>query len=368
MRIGITGANGLIGWHLRCFFSVHPEISVFPADRSRFTDITSLRKFVSDCDTIIHLAGMNRGNDEEVMRINLLLAEMLTEACRAEHCTPHMIFASSTHIFRNSRYGDAKRQCSELFRRWSREEGAIFTNLILPNIFGENGRPFYNSVISTFCYQLAHNEKPRIEIDAIYDYLHCYQIGEHLLNILQSKPNHDVIIRGCEMSVREILGRLTFFNDNYRSGVIPDCMDLFNLALFNTYRSHLYPSFYPRFPEIRRDDRGYLFEVTKSFGGGQSFISTTRPGIIRGNHFHFHKIERFGVLKGDAVIQIRRLFDDRITSFTVSGHEPCFIDMPTLHTHSITNTGTDDLITLFWSNEIFDPSRPDTFSETVVPA
>ena len=345
---------------------MRPEVTVVPADRSAFADIASLRRFVSGCDTIIHLAGMNRGADDEIIHVNVGLADALVDACRAENITPHIVFASSTHIFRNTRYGDAKRQCSEILRRWSREEGAVFTNLILSNIFGENGRPFYNSVISTFCYQLARDERPQIEVDAAYDYLHCYDVAENLMNILQNKPNHDVFLQGRNMSVSEILGRLTLFDVNYRGGVIPDCQDRFDLSLFNTYRSHLYPSFYPRLSEIRSDNRGDLFEVTKSLGGGQSFISTTRTGITRGNHFHFHKVERFCVIEGEALIQIRRLFDDSITSFAVSGRKPCSIDMPTLHTHSITNAGKHDLITLFWSNEIFDPSRQDTFVETVV--
>ena len=367
MRLGITGVNGLIGWHVRCFFSTRPGISVVPADRSTFADTASLRIFVSTCDTIIHLAGMNRGSEDDIVNVNLGLAKGLVEACIAEHVRPHVIFASSTHIFRSTRYGDAKRQCSEILRRWSREEGAVFTNLILPNIFGENGRPFYNSVISTFCYQLARQEKPKIEVDATYDYLHCYDLAENLLNLLQDKPNHDVLMQGREMSVSEILECLTFNDSDYRNGIIPFCRDRFDLSLFNTYRSHLYPSFYPIITDIRRDNRGDLFEVTKSLGGGQSFISTTGPGVTRGNHFHFHKVERFCVIQGDAVIRIRRLFDNHVTSFTVKGSEPCFLDMPTLHTHSITNIGTDNVITLFWANEIFDPTKSDTFGEAVVP-
>ncbi len=368
MRLGITGANGLLGWHLRCFFSAQPDVTVVPADRAAFADTASLRRFVSSCDAIIHLAGVNRGADVEIIGVNLGLAEALIEACRAVKITPHIVFASSKHIFRNTLYGDAKRQCSEILRRWSREEGAVFTNLILPNIFGENGRPFYNSVISTFCYQLAHSEKPRIEVDVTYDYLHCYDVAENLVNILHNKPNHDVLMQGRDMSVQEILERLTLFDGNYRSGIIPLCLDRFELSLFNTYRSHLFPSFYPRFPEIRRDNRGDLFEVTRNLGGGQSFMSTTRPGITRGNHYHFHKVERFCVLAGEAVIKIRRLFHDSVESFPVSGRKPSFIDIPTLHTHSIANAGKDDLITLFWANEIFDPLRPDTFGETVVVA
>lgn len=113
------------------------------------------------------------------------------------------------------------------------------------------------------------------------------------------------------------------------------------------------------------DDRGELFEAIKCLNAGQSFISTTKPGITRGNHYHSKKIERFLVLQGDAIIRIRNILSDEIIEYVVNGESPSYIDMPTFHTHNITNTGDNDLITLFWANEIFDPEQPDTFAEIV---
>jgi UDP-2-acetamido-2,6-beta-L-arabino-hexul-4-ose reductase len=130
-------------------------------------------------------------------------------------------------------------------------------------------------------------------------------------------------------------------------------------------RSYLFPRHYPVRLELRTDSRGSLFEAVKSFGGGQVFMSTTRPGVVRGNHFHTRKIERFLVVSGEAEIKLRRLFANDIITFRVSGAEPSYVDMPTFYTHSITNTGTSELTTLFWANEIFDPADADTYMEPV---
>ena len=138
------------------------------------------------------------------------------------------------------------------------------------------------------------------------------------------------------------------------------------LDFFNTYRSYLYPDHYPVPLNLRTDARGGLFEAVKSHQGGQTFLSTTHPGVTRGRHYHHHKVERFLVVSGQAEIRIRRLFGDEVRVFKVNGAEPCFIDMPTFHTHEITNVGDTDLLTLFWSHEIFDPSNPDTYSEPVI--
>ena len=138
-----------------------------------------------------------------------------------------------------------------------------------------------------------------------------------------------------------------------------------DLDLFNTYRSYLYPRHYPVTLPLHSDARGHLYEAVKSLHGGQCFISTTKPGITRGNHYHTRKLERFLVLNGDAVIRIRKLLTGDIVEFKVSGAAPQYIDMPTFCTHDITNMGQSDLMTLFWAHEIFDPQRSDTIREPV---
>jgi UDP-2-acetamido-2,6-beta-L-arabino-hexul-4-ose reductase len=154
---------------------------------------------------------------------------------------------------------------------------------------------------------------------------------------------------------------------SYRSGVLPTMDNRFEWALFNTLRFSMFPAAYPLPLERKTDNRGHLVETVKASSGGQSFVSSTHPGITRGNHYHRRKFERFLVLAGTADISLRRLFSPDVVSFTVSGEQPSPIDMPTLHTHNITNIGDTELITMFWTNEIFDPNRPDTYALMVTP-
>ncbi|HVK56562.1 MAG TPA: NAD-dependent epimerase/dehydratase family protein [Burkholderiales bacterium] len=368
IRIGITGIEGLIGWHLRCFFKPRGEFQVIPANRATFASAVALQEFVGRCDVVIHLAGANRGPDQDVAAANIALTTALIEACDAADVTPHIIFSSSTHIFRGTAYGASKIACSDRFRAWADRTGAIFSNLVLPNVFGEHGKPFYNSVVSTFCHQLALALVPEVKADATLEFVHCHEIGLFILDLIQKKTDAEIILPGRSMSISGLLARLTEFDHAYKSALMPHFSDAFDLALFNTYRSYLYPQHYPVVVPLNTDQRGTLFETVKSLNGGQTFVSTTKPGVTRGNHFHFHKVERFFVLSGEAVIRLRRLFSDEVREFPVSSGSPCFIDMPSLHTHNITNTGDSELITMFWAHEIFDRERPDTYQEMVAPA
>jgi UDP-2-acetamido-2,6-beta-L-arabino-hexul-4-ose reductase len=167
------------------------------------------------------------------------------------------------------------------------------------------------------------------------------------------------------IGVRELAGWLGATAARYRTGDIPALRDRHEVRLFNTYRSHCFPDHYP-IPLIRHADaRGELVEVVKAHGGGQTFHSTTRPGVTRGEHYHLAKVERFAVLRGSAEIALRRVGGESVVRFAVSGDDPVVVDMPAMWAHSITNTGRDELLTCFWSNEIFDPARPDTYPEPV---
>jgi UDP-2-acetamido-2,6-beta-L-arabino-hexul-4-ose reductase len=153
---------------------------------------------------------------------------------------------------------------------------------------------------------------------------------------------------------------------NYRTGVLPDLSDALTRDLFNTYRASTFPQQWPIYPPVNSDQRGELVETVKATGGQtQVFFSSTRPGFTRGQHYHLGKVERFLVLRGRADIKLRRLFTQDVISFTVSGDHPAIIDMPTMWVHSITNTGPDELVTLFYADELFDPDRPDTYPEEV---
>ncbi len=179
----------------------------------------------------------------------------------------------------------------------------------------------------------------------------------------------DVSIRpeGDSRSVSDVLSLIVEFHDLYSRGEIPALTDDFRVDLFNTYRSYTFPRQFPFFADVHGDARGDLFETVRSHGGtGQAFVSTTRPGHSRGNHYHLAKVERFFVVQGEAEITLRRLLDDKVVRFRVSGARPGFVDMPTMWVHSITNVGEGDLVTMFWADQLLDPENPDQYPERVV--
>ena len=213
--------------------------------------------------------------------------------------------------------------------------------------------------------KVAVGETPKIMYDGELELVHAQQLAKEILNIISERRVGDVTINGVPMTVSALLEKISHIAHQYRNQIVPDLRTGLDLDVFNTYRSYLYPAYYPVSVKLHTDSRGSLFEVIKSLNGGQSFISTTKPGITRGNHFHTRKVERFCVLGGEAVIRIRRLFSSQVLEFPVSGELPQYIDIPTLHTHNITNTGPSELTTLFWAHEIFDPEHPDTLVESV---
>lgn len=365
MKIGITGADGLIGWHLHSYLHSQKDVEVITAGFPEFGSEDALARFAASCDFIVHLAGMNRGDENEVARTNVALTEAVIRACKSSGAKPHIVFSSSTHIYRNTPYGNSKKACAELLKAWASEIGGKFTNLILPNIFGESGKPFYNSAVSTFCFQLANGQEPKIIDDNEIEILHAQRVSREIFTIVQNHKEGDVVVGGGRITVSRLLSKLKGIADLYGRQIIPDIRTPGDLDLFNTYRSYLFPQKYPVGITVRKDVRGTLFEAVKGFNGGQTFISSTEPGVTRGNHYHTLKVERFLVIKGKALIRIRKLFSSEIMEFAVDGAVPGYIDIPALHTHNITNIGESELLTLFWANEMLDTDTPDTYQETV---
>ena len=365
LRLGITGASGFLGWHLRAHLHARKDIQVLVADRSIFTDAAKLGEFVSNVDAIAHIAGTNRGTESEVMNGNLQPARQLVAACERAVTRPHILFTNSIQHERNTVYALAKRAAADCLEQWSISSGACFTNLILPHLFGEGGRPFYNSAISTFCYQISRHEEPTIIIDANLELVHAQRVASQIISVFEKQKAGLVRVEGTIINVSSAIERIKKIAAQYSDHIVPRLNSVFDLDLFNTYRSYLYPHKYPVPLQLHSDNRGSLFEAVKSLHGGQCFLSTTLPGITRGNHYHRHKLERFLVVQGDAVIRIRKLLTSKAIEFRVSGSTPAYVDMPALHTHNITNSGSSTLLTLFWSHEIFDPASPDTYAEPV---
>jgi len=364
-KVAITGSEGLFGWHLRCFFKTLPQVEVIAIDRAAFSDDLKLSRRLSNVDAVIHLAGMNHGDEETLYETNLALTTKLITTLSALGKPPHVLFANSTHSTRNTAYGRSKKECAKLFQNWAEQNGALFSDVVFPHLFGEHGKPFYNSVISTFCHQIAVKEKPSLHQDSEIEPLHLSEASQLLWKLITEKHSGPYRAEGKKILVSELLEMISEMDVLYRERVLPKLSNAFEEQIFNTYKSYLFPAQQPLLMELKSDARGSLFESVKTLSEGQCFLSTTHPGFTRGNHFHIKKFERFCVVKGQATIRLRRLFSNEVVSFQVSGDKPSAIDIPTLYTHNITNTGSEELITLFWSGEIFDPKQPDTYPELV---
>ncbi len=374
LRVGITGQAGFIGTHLFNYLNLKKEeISTVPFEDRYFENEKLLNSFVSGCDAIVHLAAMNRHPDPQVIYdTNISLVKTLINSLEATGSRPHVLFSSSTQEERDNLYGKSKQTGRELFESWARRNGSLFTGLVIPNVFGPFGKPFYNSVIATFCHQLTQGESPRIDIDAGLQLIYINElVGVFYKFITDSERESDIIKFKVPftagMKVTEILGLLETYKKTYfEDHCFPELSSPFEYNLFNTFRSYInHPVYFPVSLKKNSDNRGVFIETVKTKTGGQFSFSTTLPGITRGNHFHIRKIERFTVIKGKAVIELRRIGTNEVLRFGLDGANPSFVDMPVWYTHNITNTGKDDLITLFWINEFFDPDDPDTFFEKV---
>lgn len=372
IKIGITGQNGFIGTHLYNTIGLLAEqFERIEFQKSFFSSPTLLDSFTSQCDVIVHLAALNRHNDSEIIyTTNIDLVSKIIASCNRTNSQPHILFSSSTQEEKDNLYGKSKKEGRLLFENWAQENNAIFSGLIIPNVFGAFGNPFYNSVVATFCYQLTHNETPKIEIDGDLKLIYIENLVKLIIEQIQhpkGQINNINILHNYEIKVSLLLDKLMNFKSRYyEKGEIPDLNNELDRNLFITFLTYIdHKSFFPFKLKMNTDNRGSFVETIKLGSGGQISFSTTIPGITRGNHYHTRKAERFAVIRGKAQIELRRINTSEILSFELNGNEPSFVDMPIWYTHNIKNIGEDYLYTIFWINEFFDSNDPDTYFENV---
>jgi UDP-2-acetamido-2,6-beta-L-arabino-hexul-4-ose reductase len=371
IRIGITGQEGFVGTHLFNTIALFPnEFEKVDYDISFFTDEILLDQFVAQCDVIVHLAAMNRHNDPQVLYdTNVGLVRSLITSLERTKSKAHVILSSSSQEEKDNLYGKSKKVGRELLIAWANNAEASFTGLIIPNVFGPFGNPYYNSVIATFSHQISKGETPQIQVDGELNLIYVGELVTEILNkIRENKTNTAYLVpHTASAKVSQLLALLQGFKEGYQDkGEIPVISNKFELNLFNTFRcymdvAHHFPVKYTQ----HTDSRGSFVEVIRLGIGGQVSFSTTVPGITRGNHYHTRKIERFAVIKGKALIQLRRIGTDEVLDFYLDGNEPAYVDMPIWYTHNIKNIGDEVLYTNFWINEFYNPIDPDTYFEEV---
>lgn len=371
LKVGITGQAGFVGKHLYNTLGLFPEeFIIINFEKEFFNSTQNLDAFVSQCDVIVHLAAMNRHNDPDVIyNTNVQLVKTLVESLERTGSKAHVLFSSSTQEERDNLYGKSKKEGRELMLAWAERSGGQFTGMVIPNVFGPFGHPYYNSVVATFCHQLSHSEIPKIEVDGDLKLIYVGELVSEIIRAIRSGKGEGLysVLHTSESKVSALLSLLKTYKEEYQEkGVIPAINNAFELNLFNTFRCYMdIANYFPVKFTQHTDPRGSFVEIIRLGVGGQVSFSTTVPGITRGNHFHTRKIERFAVIKGKALIQLRRIGTDEVLDFYLDGNEPAYVDMPIWYTHNIKNIGDETLYTNFWINEFYDPADPDTYFEDV---
>lgn len=341
-----------------------------------------LRESLASADVVYHLAGVNRPVDpSDHEKVNAGLTAALVGHLRELGRKPLIVLSSSIQAALDNPYGRSKRKAEETLAEFAAQTGAPVRIFRLPGVFGKWCRPNYNSVVATFCYNIAHGLPVTVsDTEKELPLVYVDDVVSAFAGVLTEEPRRS----GCEVravnpeycvKLGELVEKIMAFKAIRESLRLPDEADRFTRVLHATYISYL-PEDQLAYSLIqRKDPRGELAELLKSEHFGQIFVSRTRPGITRGNHYHDTKIEKFCVVEGEAVIRFRHVLGEglerggkggEVLEYRVSGREFKVVDIPPGYTHSIENVGQSDLITLFWSIEAFDPGRPDTYAREVL--
>ncbi len=369
----ITGAGGFVGKNLVATLRTagYTDLMLFEKDDTPET----LADYCRRAAFVVHLAGINRPTDpSEFYTGNAGLTDTLLANLEAAGNTAPVLVTSSTQAELDNDYGKSKRQAEEAIFAHRRRTGAMVYVFRMPGVFGKWCRPNYNSVVATFCHNVAHGLPIQVRDSAFS--LPLVYIDDVVACILAAFDGDVMMDRSatpiCHMHpIHEVtLGRLAELIQGFAAGrtslAVPDLAPgSFEKKLYSTYLSYL-PSDQFSYPlEMHTDNRGSFTEFLRSPERGQVSINISHPGIVKGNHWHHTKNEKFLVVKGEGVIRFRNIFSKEVIEYHVSGDKLEVVDIPCGYTHNIENVGTEDMVTVMWANEAFDPDHPDTFFEPV---
>jgi UDP-2-acetamido-2,6-beta-L-arabino-hexul-4-ose reductase len=364
MRILVTGAKGFIGRNLVSELRHQKYLDIYEYDINSTVD--DLEMYTRDCNFVFHLAGVNRPLDpKEFIEGNYgFTSELLDRLKRHNNKSPVML-ASSIQALSSNPYGLSKKAGEDLLLNYSKETGARVCIYRFPNVFGKWCRPNYNSVIATFCHNIANGleikvNDPNVDLNLIY-------IDDLVQEIIKGLSGNENRIDGIcyvepvfSVKLAKIVELLYSFRDSRINHFIPDVSTPFTNKLYATYLSYLPTSDFGYNLNMNADFRGSFTEFVKTIDKGQVSINISKPGIVKGNHWHHTKNEKFLVVSGQGVIRLRKIDESEVVEFVVSGSMMRVIDIPPGYTHNIENTGQSDMVTVIWASETYDPDRPDT--------
>jgi UDP-2-acetamido-2,6-beta-L-arabino-hexul-4-ose reductase len=365
----ITGSEGFIGKNLRVTLQHREKLRLLCFDVQN--DLTVLDSLLNQADFVYHLAGVNRPqNPEEFQTGNTGLTEHICNYLSESGRKVPIALSSSIQAAHENPYGASKRGAEDAVFKYGRTTGTQVHVFRLPNVFGKWCRPNYNSGVATFCHNIANDLPIQVnDPNVVMNLVYVDDVVQAFVNLLDGvAENHDgfcMVQPVHTIKLGELVDLVYSFRVSREQNKIPDMSDPLVKKLYSTYISYLPLDRFSYPLTMNIDERGSFTEFIKTPDRGQISINISKPGIIKGNHWHHTKNEKFLVVSGQGVIRFRKVGCEKIIEYPVSGEKLEVVDIPTGYTHYITNTGENDMVTVMWCNEMFDPERPDTFFEPV---
>ena len=364
MKILITGASGFIGKNLVAELRNRAYTDLYLYDMN--STLEDLDQYCQDAEFIYHLAGVNRPEkQEEFMLGNFGFTSKLLETLQKHNNHASIMLSSSIQAILDNPYGKSKKAGEDLLFEFGKNNSSKIFIFRFPNVFGKWSRPNYNSAVATFCHNIARDipitvnnretELSLVYIDDVVNALIELLTNQNPINDFYTvEPIHSV-------KLGFIADTLYSFKASREDKHVVDMGNPFVKALYSTYLSFL-PEDQFKYPlKVNVDTRGSFTEVLKTQNYGQVSVNVAKPGIVKGNHWHHSKNEKFLVVSGKAIIRFRNIYDDKIIEYNVNSDHLEVVDIPCGYTHNIENVGETDLVTLMWANEQLDPNKPDTF-------
>lgn len=365
MNILITGASGFLGKNLYTTLELMPNVTLQLYDRE--DTLETLNGYTKTCDFVYHLAGINRPEStEEFYDGNSSFTKVLCDRLYENGNKSPIVVSSTIHADYDSDYGKSKRQGEDIIREHSKKNDSEVYIYRLKNLFGKWSKPNYNSVVATWCHCIANNKQidisnPDIKLDLCY----VDDVVNEFINALMGKPtileNYALVKESYTVTLDEIATLLKSFKASRENKYCIKTGDSFTNKLYATYLSYLSIDDFGYELKMNIDERGSFTEFMKFADNGQVSVNISKPGIVKGNHWHHTKNEKFLVVSGNGVIRFRNISDKKVIEYQVNSDKLEVIDIPTGYTHNIENLGNTDLVTIMWANESFDPNKPDTY-------
>lgn len=369
MKVLVTGANGFIGKNLSIWLK-RSDIDVLAID---IDNLSKLDEYALQADFIVHLAGINRPMDvKEFYDGNLNSIVKLVDILKNNKKKTPILLSSSTQAEYDNDYGKSKKMGEDFLFDYQNKTGNPVYIYRFQNVFGKWCRPNYNSVVATFCYNIANGLDISVnDPNIIKEFVYIDDICKTILDLIKSE-NHKgsnkilTIKPSYLLSIGELANIIKSFKESRDNLIVPNMDNGIVSKLYATYLSYLPTNQFIYDLNMHVDNRGSFTEFIKTSNSGQVSVNVGKPGVVKGNHFHHTKNEKFLVVKGTCSIKFRKIDSEDVIEYIVSGDKLQVVDIPTGYTHSITNIGQDDSITIMWASESFDPNNPDTYFEEVV--